>query len=252
MEYSQSNSGLDQCHDCGVRRKQVANPTTNYGFVLPTPTDLVTDLPADFDVALQGVDTQLKALNPSTTLGDIEYRSSTANTNTRLPIGTTDQVLKVSGGVPAWGAVPSPSYVGCMLRNSGSISNGNGAGVAITLDTEYFDTDAFHSTVSNTERITIPAGKAGKYLVIGNATWDQASGGTRELAIRKNGVDFAYSDLGGFGASKTTVRIQMIMDLAVSDYISMTGFQNSGGTLNIVGQASGVGYTTFGVQYLGV
>jgi hypothetical protein len=37
----------------------VANPTTNYGFVLPTPTDLVTDLPADFDVALQGVDTQL-------------------------------------------------------------------------------------------------------------------------------------------------------------------------------------------------
>ena len=37
----------------------MANPTTNYGFVLPTPTDLVTDLPADFDVALQGVDTQM-------------------------------------------------------------------------------------------------------------------------------------------------------------------------------------------------
>jgi hypothetical protein len=37
----------------------LANPTTNYGFVLPTPTDLVTDLPADFDVALQGVDTQM-------------------------------------------------------------------------------------------------------------------------------------------------------------------------------------------------
>jgi hypothetical protein len=80
----------------------MANPTTNYGWVLPTSTDLVTDLPADFDVALQGVDTTTKALNPATTLGDIQYRSSTANTNTRLGIGTTGQVLTVSGGVPAW------------------------------------------------------------------------------------------------------------------------------------------------------
>ena len=81
----------------------MANPTTNYGFVLPTSSDLVTDLPADFDVALQGVDTRLKALQPGTTLGDIAYSSATANTNTRLPIGTSGQVLAVSGGgVPAW------------------------------------------------------------------------------------------------------------------------------------------------------
>jgi hypothetical protein len=59
-------------------------------------------LPADFEVALQGVDTRLKALQPGTTLGDIAYSSATANTNTRLPIGTTGQVLAVSGGVPAW------------------------------------------------------------------------------------------------------------------------------------------------------
>ena len=81
----------------------MANPTTNYGFVLPTSSDLVTDLPADFDVALQGVDTRLKALQPGTTLGDLAYSSATANTNTRLPIGTSGQVLAVSGaGVPAW------------------------------------------------------------------------------------------------------------------------------------------------------
>jgi hypothetical protein len=80
----------------------MANPTTNYGFVLPTSTDLVTDLPADFDVALQGVDTRLKALQPGTTLGDIAYSSATANTNTRLPIGSNGQVLSISSGVPAW------------------------------------------------------------------------------------------------------------------------------------------------------
>jgi hypothetical protein len=80
----------------------MANPTSNYGFVLPTSSDLVTDLPADFDVALQGVDTRLKALNPATTLGDLNYASATANTNTRLGVGSSGQVLTVSGGVPAW------------------------------------------------------------------------------------------------------------------------------------------------------
>ena len=80
----------------------MTNPTSNYGFVLPTSTDLVTDLPADFDVALQGVDTRLKALQPGTTLGDIAYSSATANTNTRLPIGSSNQVLGVVSGVPAW------------------------------------------------------------------------------------------------------------------------------------------------------
>jgi hypothetical protein len=69
---------------------------------MPTATDLVTDLPADFEVFGQAVDTRLKALQPGTTLGDIAYSSATANTNTRLPIGTNGQVLGVSGGVPAW------------------------------------------------------------------------------------------------------------------------------------------------------
>ena len=70
---------------------------------MPTATDLVTDLPADFEVFGQAVDTRLKALQPGTTLGDLAYASATANTNTRLPIGTSGQVLAVSGGgVPAW------------------------------------------------------------------------------------------------------------------------------------------------------
>jgi hypothetical protein len=80
----------------------MANPTTNYGWPMPTSTDLVTDLPADFAAFGQPVDTSLKALNPETTLGDIAYRSATANTNTRLAIGSSNQVLGVVAGVPAW------------------------------------------------------------------------------------------------------------------------------------------------------
>ena len=84
----------------------MANPTTNYGWPMPTSTDLVTDLPADFDAFGQPVDTTLKALNPETTLGDIAYRSAVSNTNTRLGIGTAGQVLTVNSGAtaPEWAA----------------------------------------------------------------------------------------------------------------------------------------------------
>jgi len=76
--------------------------TTNYGWTTPDDTALVKDGAAAIRTLGSSVDTTTKALNPSTTLGDIEYRSATANTNTRLPIGTTGQVLAVVGGVPAW------------------------------------------------------------------------------------------------------------------------------------------------------
>ena len=99
----------------------MANPTTNYGFVLPTSSDLVTDLPADFDVALQGVDTRLKALQPGTTLGDLAYSSATANTNTRLGVGSTGQVLTISGGVPAW-ATPTTPNISWTAVNAGGTS----------------------------------------------------------------------------------------------------------------------------------
>jgi hypothetical protein len=108
----------------------MANPTTNYGFVLPTSSDLVTDLPADFDVALQGVDTRLKALQPGTTLGDLAYSSATANTNTRLGIGTTGQVLTVAGGVPTWAAAGSaPNYE---LINTGGTALTGAATVTVS------------------------------------------------------------------------------------------------------------------------
>ena len=45
----------------------MANPTTNFGWVMPTSTDLVTDLPADFAVFGQGVDTTLMDLKGGTT-----------------------------------------------------------------------------------------------------------------------------------------------------------------------------------------
>ena len=45
----------------------MANPTTNFGWQMPTATDLVTDLPADFEVFGQAVDTDFVDLLGGTT-----------------------------------------------------------------------------------------------------------------------------------------------------------------------------------------
>jgi hypothetical protein len=100
--------------------------TTNYSWTTPDDTALVKDGAAAIRSLGTAIDTTTKNLNPSTTLGDIEYRSSTANTNTRLGIGTTGQVLTVSGGVPAWSAL---SAGGMTLLASGTLS---GAALSLT------------------------------------------------------------------------------------------------------------------------
>jgi len=100
--------------------------TTNYGWTTPDDTSLVKDGAAAIRTLGSSVDTTTKALNPSTTLGDIEYRSATANTNTRLGIGTSGQVLLVSGGVPAWGTAAAG---GMTVIASGSLT---GAQVNLT------------------------------------------------------------------------------------------------------------------------
>jgi hypothetical protein len=81
--------------------------TTNYGWTTPDDTALVKDGASAIRTLGTSVDTTTKNLNPETTLGDIAYRSSTSNVNTRLGIGTTGQLLTVAGGVPTWAAAPA-------------------------------------------------------------------------------------------------------------------------------------------------
>jgi len=81
--------------------------TTNYGWTTPDDTALVKDGASAIRTLGTSVDTTTKNLNPSTTLGDIEYRSSTSNTNTRLGIGTSGQALTVVAGAPSWAASPT-------------------------------------------------------------------------------------------------------------------------------------------------
>jgi hypothetical protein len=81
----------------------MANPTTNYSFAMPTNTDLVKDLPADFEVFGQAVDTQMKTNADAAIASSIQksivdakgdlIAATAADTVSRLAVGTNGQVL---------------------------------------------------------------------------------------------------------------------------------------------------------------
>lgn len=100
--------------------------TTNYGWTTPDDTALVKDGASAIRSLGTAVDTTTKNLNPSTTLGDIEYRSSTANTNTRLAIGSNGNVLTVAGGVPTWAAPAGGGKVLQVVATTYSTETTNG------------------------------------------------------------------------------------------------------------------------------
>ena len=82
----------------------MSNPTSNFGWVMPTSTDLVTDLPADFAVFGQGVDTSFQYLKGGTTgqilsktsATDLAYTWIDNNISTNSPINAPLEVCNVT------------------------------------------------------------------------------------------------------------------------------------------------------------
>jgi hypothetical protein len=190
-----------------------------------------------------------------TTAGDVIYATGSSAV-TRLGIGTAGQVLTVNGGAtaPAWTTITtSPTFVGCAATNNGSNqSYTSGGDNILNLPAEFLDTDGFHSTTTNTSRITIPSGKAGKYAVNGTAKMGTGIPSYNILSIYKNGSRHSTDGLDGGNLSRTEngsntsiLNGSIVMNLAVGDYIEL-GLQNSA--------ASGTYafHVQFSVVYLGV
>jgi hypothetical protein len=175
--------------------------------------------------------------NPMTTTGDTIY-SSSGSTPARLGIGTAGQVLQVNSGAtaPEW-ATPAggSTFVGCSLTNTAAQSFANNTETAVIFDSEEFDTDGFHSNVTNNTRITIPSGKGGYYNLVGQITFQaNSSGSVRTASFFKNGTQIAQMTLNQQGAAANTIiLLNKIVSAVATDYFEIKGEQNSGGALNV-------------------
>jgi hypothetical protein len=118
----------------------------------------------------------------------------------------------------------------------------------LTFNSESFDTDGFHSTSTNTSRITIPSGKGGKYLFVATIIFASNSTGRRALKFLKNGADYYEMIEDDASSGEFACSASLILNLVATDYVELVASQNSGGNLNANG---GEKITKFQAVYLG-
>ena len=257
----------------------MATTTPNFGWPVPTSSDLVKNGATAIEGLGDAIDASLLDLkggttgqvlkkatntdmdfvwsadsagmtNPMTTTGDTIY-SSSGSTPARLGIGSTGQVLTVAAGIPSW-ATPAAgsSFVGCAVyKATTNQSLANDVNTDITFNSEEYDTNGFHDNSTNNERITIPSGKAGKYLLQTMVIFPANTTGVRDVAFQKNGTDTLGSTL-VIGVATYTNRVAHLFvgDFAVGDYITVNVNQSSGGNLNVLANQN---FTRFTATYLG-
>ena len=177
-----------------------------------------------------------------------------ADTFARLAVGANDTILVAASGEATglkWAAPSStPTFVGCVLTKSVGQTINNASITDVTWDVEELDTNSFHSAVTNTDRVTIPSGYAGKYLVTAQLQYGNFSGGSNRLAIiYKNTTQIAYANV---NVTRGTPFASYTCSMTVGDYFKVAAYQDSGTSNTLEGNNFTQGATIFQVIYLGV
>lgn len=120
--------------------------------------------------------------------------------------------------------------------HAGVQSVANNTFVNMLLDTEIIDTDGGHSTTTNSQRYT--AQVAGVYEVNGAVSFTSGGTGIRGAKFLVNGVTSvpgSENTIAPAGSNASTVNaFTSYVRLAVGDYVSLWGYQNSGAALNTI------------------
>ena len=211
----------------------MANPTTNFGWQMPTSTDLVTDLPADFEVFGQAVDTTLVDLKGGTTGQVLSKASNTdmdfswinadpltildakgdlisataADTPARLAVGTNGQVLTADSSTSTglkWAAVASGKLLQVV---QGTLTTSTSSTATTFTDTALSAT--ITPSASTSKILIMFSHNAGLYRTASSNfnLWIKLLRGATDLAVPGNNVDTIY-----FQPGKTSTTLEFNHD----------------------------------------
>lgn len=104
---------------------------------------------------------------------------------------------------------------------------------ALTADSENYDNDSMHSTVTNTSRVTIQT--AGRYLFTATVDFQADPDGVRALRFLLNGVTFYAGFAGEIGNASNTMQITAVRTIVCvpGDYVEAHAQHLANNNLNV-------------------
>lgn len=153
---------------------------------------------------------------------------------------TTAAHLTGGGDFYLNGSIKQSTAIWARAYNNANLSINNSTWTLVTLNSEWYDTDSMHSTISNTSRMT--ATRAGTYLLNFHGKFAANGTGVRAAMIRRDaagnsasGTLIAYVSAATAGSTLDHgFTITSIDQASASSYYEVFVWQTSGGALNLL------------------
>jgi hypothetical protein len=199
---------------------------------MPDPTDFVTDLPADFEIFGDAVDTTLEAIETKldviTTEGDLVVGDASGDP-VRVPVGTAGQVLASDGDTVEWvnAAGGAPPYLNRIVAGEYLTTPNTESGIILTTGNLVTNT-TFYTPIylpsCTLDRISL---RSGTHSVTGNT----------RLGIYNNGITnlptTVLLDAGVVSVTSASANFEITISQVVSEGWYWLAINRQGGTYGL-------------------
>lgn len=147
-------------------------------------------------------------------------------------------------------------FRGVTVYNTAGQTITTAVATSVLFGAEEVDTDGFHDTSTNTERLTVPTGLSGRYFFEACASFAAGGGTRRGLRVRKNNTTIVRRlDLPPVSGNPTVISLSGFIDLTAGNYINLHVTHDHGSDLaldgGITNSAGTTAYAAFSMWLVG-